>query len=91
MAGLFVGLGNPKTILFFMGLLPGFFHIASLTPLDVAVITLMSGGVLLVGNILWAISAHHARLLLATPRLRARIDRISGGTLIGAGAYIASG
>lgn len=91
MAGLFVGLGNPKTILFFMGLLPGFFHIPSLTAVDIAVIVLMSGFVLLLGNILWGVGAHHARLLLATPRLRARIDRISGGTLIGAGAYIASG
>lgn len=91
MAGLFVGLGNPKTILFFMGLLPGFFHIPSLTLMDIAVIVLMSGFVLLLGNILWGIGAHHARLLLSTPRLRARVDRISGGTLIGAGAYIAAG
>lgn len=91
MAGLLVGLGNPKTILFFMGLLPGFFHIPSLTAADVAVIVGMSGAVLLIGNILWGLGASRARRLLATPGMLARVDRISGGTLIGAGAYIAAG
>lgn len=90
MAGLFVGLGNPKSILFFMGLLPGFFHIPSLTGPDIVIIVGMSGGVLLLGNLLWALGAERARRLLATPRMLARVDRISGGALIGAGAYIAA-
>ena len=33
MAGLAVILGNPKAILFYMGMLPGFFDLASVTPL----------------------------------------------------------
>ncbi|HET7408649.1 MAG TPA: LysE family translocator [Paracoccaceae bacterium] len=90
MAGLLVNLGNPKSIFFFMGLLPGFFHIATLTAVDVAIIVGMSAGVLLLGNILWALAAHWARAVLGTPHVLRRVDRASGGALIGAGAYIAA-
>lgn len=89
-AGLLVNLGNPKSIFFFMGLLPGFFHIPTLTPADVAVIVAMSSGILLLGNILWALAAHWARAVLSTPRMLRRVDRASGGALIGAGAFIAA-
>ena len=87
---LFRSLGNPKSIFFFMGLLPGFFHIPTLTLIDVVVIVGMSAGVLLLGNVLWALAAHWARAILGSPRMLARVDRASGGALIGAGAYIAA-
>ena len=89
-AGLLVNLGNPKSIFFFMGLLPAFFHIAELTTADIVVIVAMSAGVLFVGNLVWAAAAHSARRLLSTPRMLRRVDRASGGALIGAGAYIAT-
>ena len=91
MAGLLVNLGNPKSIFFFMGLLPGFFHIPTLTAADVTVIVATSAGVLLLGNVLWVLAAHWARAVLNTPRMLRRVDRASGGALIGAGAYIAAG
>lgn len=90
LAGLLVNLGNPKSIFFFMGLLPAFFPIARLTALDVAVIVAMSSGVLLIGNLLWAAAAHRARAVLSTPVWLRRVDRASGGALIGAGGYIAA-
>lgn len=89
-AGLLVNLGNPKSIFFFMGLLPAFFDIAALTAADVAVIVGMSAGVLVLGNLVWAAAAHGARRVLSTPRWLRRVDRASGGALIGAGAYIAT-
>ncbi len=89
-AGLLVNLGNPKSIFFFMGLLPGFFRIADLTPLDVVLIVAMSAGVLFAGNILWALAAHRARAILSTPRMLRRVDRASGTALIGAGTWIAA-
>lgn len=88
-AGLLVNLGNPKSIFFFMALLPGFFHIAALTAADAAVIVAMSSAVMFLGNVLWALAAHRVRNALATPRMLARVDRVSGGALIGAGAWIA--
>ena len=90
MAGLLVNLGNPKSIFFFMGLLPAFFDVARLTAADIAVIVAMSVGVPFFGNLLWAAAAHGARRWLGTPRLIRRVDRASGGALIGAGAYIAA-
>ncbi len=89
-AGLLVNLGNPKSIFFFMGLLPAFFDIATLTMADIVVIVAMSAGVLFVGNLLWAAAAHGARRWLGTPRMLRRVDRASGGALIGAGSYIAA-
>lgn len=89
-AGLLVNLGNPKSIFFFMGLLPGFFHIADLTAVDVAIIVAMSAGVLFLGNVLWALAAHRARAILSTPRMLRRVDRASGTALIGAGTWIAA-
>lgn len=88
-AGMLVNLGNPKSVFFFMGLLPGFFHIATLTALDVAVIVGMSAVLPLLGNVLWALVAHRARAVLATPAMRRRVDCVSGGALIGAGGWIA--
>jgi len=42
LAGLFAGilviLGNPKAILFYIGILPAFFTVATLQPIDIAVI-----------------------------------------------------
>jgi threonine/homoserine/homoserine lactone efflux protein len=90
LAGLLVNLGNPKSIFFFMGLLPAFFHIAALTAADIAIIVAMSAGGPFLGNLVWAAAAHGARRVLATPRMLRRVDRVSGSALIGAGAYIAS-
>jgi threonine/homoserine/homoserine lactone efflux protein len=89
-AGLLVNLGNPKSIFFFMGLLPAFFHIAALTALDIVVIVAMSAALPFAGNLVWAAAAHGARRALNTPTMLRRVDRASGGALIGAGAYIAT-
>jgi threonine/homoserine/homoserine lactone efflux protein len=89
-AGLLVNLGNPKSIFFYIAVLPGFFHIALLTPADVGVIVVMSAVVPFVGNVAWAAAASGARTLLRTPRAVRAVDRASGGALIGAGALVAA-
>ncbi|MEO0999712.1 MAG: LysE family translocator, partial [Pseudomonadota bacterium] len=66
-AGLLVILGNPKAILFYLGVLPSFFVIAGLTPLDIAVICAVSGLVPLLGNLVWALLAGRAGRFLKTP------------------------
>ena len=50
-AGLAVILGNPKAILFYMGMLPGFFDLTGLTVWDVAAIVGLSALIPLVGNL----------------------------------------
>jgi threonine/homoserine/homoserine lactone efflux protein len=66
-AGLMVIAGNPKAILFYMGVLPGFFDFRTLTPLDMAVICLVSVLVPFVGNLGWAALFARARRWLADP------------------------
>lgn len=82
MAGLAVILGNPKAILFYMGVLPGFFDLASVTPLDIAAIVAISFVVPLGGNLTMALFIDRVRRLLASPAALRRTNIISGVLLI---------
>lgn len=87
-AGLLVILGNPKAILFYMGILPGFFDIASLTVQDVAIICLLSAIMPMLGNLILAVFVHKARALVASAGAVARMNRVAGMLLIGVGIAI---
>ncbi|MEM7743533.1 MAG: LysE family translocator [Pseudomonadota bacterium] len=89
-AGLLISAGNPKAILFFVGILPNLFDIAALTALDVLVILAFSAAVPFFGNVSWALLAHQARALLRTPRMVKRVNQGSGATLMGVGGAIAA-
>ncbi|PIV72911.1 MAG: lysine transporter LysE [Rhodobacteraceae bacterium CG17_big_fil_post_rev_8_21_14_2_50_65_11] len=88
-AGLAAILANPKAILFYMGMLPGFFDLTALTPADIAVIAAISMGVPIVGNLLFATFVDRARRLITSPGALATINRIAGGLLIGVAVIIA--
>ncbi len=81
MAGLAVILGNPKAILFYMGLLPGFFDLSHVTAPDIAVIVLISFFVPLAGNLSLALFVGRVKLLLVSPRAIRRTN-ISAGVLL---------
>ncbi|MBE3637911.1 LysE family translocator [Mangrovicoccus algicola] len=87
-AGVAVILGNPKAILFYMGVLPGFFDLAAVTPRDIAAITALSAAVPLVGNLILAGFVHRMRPVLASGHALARMNRIAGGLLILVGCVI---
>jgi threonine/homoserine/homoserine lactone efflux protein len=95
MAGLLTGLavviGNPKAILFYMGMLPGFFDLTVLTGWDIAVILAVSAAVPLAGNLALALFIDRARQLLSSPESVRRINVISGILLIGVGIVIGLG
>ncbi len=88
LAGVAVILGNPKAILFYMGLLPGFFDLSQLTRWDVAAIVTLSFLVPLLGNLALAGSIHHLRQYIASPRVLRRINYVSAGLLICVGLAI---
>ncbi|MCR8724389.1 LysE family translocator [Frigidibacter sp. ROC022] len=88
LAGMAVILGNPKAILFYMGVLPGFFDIGSLTWPDIAVICLASFAVPLTGNFIMALSVHRIRSLLTTPGALRRLNIGAGLMLICVGLVI---
>ena len=89
-AGALVNLGNPKSIVFFIGILPTIFHLGQVTWLDTAIIVVMSAVVPFLGNMVWAAAAHRARRLLSSATAVRRVNQASGGALMGAGAVIAA-
>ena len=89
-AGALVNLGNPKSIVFFIGLLPTLFDLSALTWVDTAIILAMSAVVPFLGNVVWAAAAHRARRFLSSAAAVRRVNQASGGALAGAGAVIAA-
>ncbi|MEM6622687.1 MAG: LysE family translocator [Pseudomonadota bacterium] len=87
-AGFLVNIGNPKAILFFVGILPNLFDIAALTAPDILVIVGISAVVPFLGNVAWALAAQRARVLLTTPKMVRRVNQGSGVTLIGVGGAV---
>lgn len=87
-AGIAAILGNPKAILFYMGVLPGFFDVGRLAWLDIALICLLSVLVPLAGNFVMAGFIGQARRLLASPQALARANLIAGVLLVAVGLAI---
>lgn len=87
-AGLAVILGNPKAILFYMGVLPGFFDLERLTWADVAFICFLSMIVPLLGNLLLSVFVDRARKLIKSPKALSQVNTVSGLLLIGVGLVI---
>lgn len=87
-AGLAVILGNPKAVLFYMGMLPGFFDLMILTWADIAAICFLSFLVPLLGNLILAASIGKARALLTSPTALRRTNLTAGFLLVGVGLII---
>ena len=87
-AGLAVILGNPKAILFYMGVLPGFFDLTVLRWPDMVAIALLSAFVPLIGNLVLALSIDRAKRLLSSPTALRRTNITAGILLICVGLVI---
>jgi threonine/homoserine/homoserine lactone efflux protein len=88
-AGVTVILANPKAILFYMGVLPGFFDLTRVTWADITAIILVSVSIPMLGNLVLALLIDRARALLRSGAASARTNRIAGGLMIGVGVVIA--
>lgn len=88
LTGVAVVIGNPKAILFYMGVLPGFFDLSRLKAPDIVVILAISGLVPMAGNLGLALFLDRARRLLSNPESIRRVNLISGGLLIVVGVAI---
>ena len=87
-AGIAVILSNPKAILFYMGVLPGFFDLTQVTAADIAAIVALSMIVPLIGNVFFALFIDRMRRLLTSPRALHRTNVTAGLLLIAVGLVI---
>ncbi|GHC51988.1 LysE family translocator [Neogemmobacter tilapiae] len=88
LTGLAAVIGNPKAILFYMGVLPGFFNLGRVTAPDIAAILFISALVPLLGNLVLALFVDRARALISSPENLHRINIGSGLLLILVGVVI---
>jgi len=84
-AGVAVILSNPKAILFYMAVLPGFFDLTGLTASDIAAIMVLSAIVPLAGNLFLALLVERLRTRMTSPTALKRISLTSGAMLITVG------
>ncbi len=88
LSGLVITLGNPKVILFYLGVLPSFLDLQQLSRLDI----LMTAGVvsLVLGTVLlgYGYAADKTRSLFASRQSLKKLNRCSGAIMITAGSLI---
>lgn len=87
-AGVAVIIGNPKAVLFYIGVLPGFFDLSTITALDLVAISTLSFTVPLVGNLVLAAFVDKIRGPLKSPGMVRSINIVAGCLLIGVGLVI---
>ncbi len=87
--GVAVVIANPKAMLFYIGVLPGFFDLARLNRADIAAILAISIAIPLAGNLALAASVGRARRFLTSPRALSRANLAAGGLMIVVGLAIA--
>ena len=91
LAGLAAILGNPKAMLFYLGVLPGFFDLGAVTNTDILAVVAVSMAVPFFGNLLFAAGIDRLRLLLNSPEALRRANQIAGVLLMLVGVVIALG
>jgi len=87
-AGLIVILSNPKAVLFYMGVLPGFFDLSGLGLPDIAAIAVASFAVPLLGNLGLALFVDRARRIMASHAAVKRMNLVAGVLLVCVGLVI---
>ncbi len=89
LSGLLVTLGNPKTMLFYVALVPTLIDIAAIGPRDYGLLLTATFLVLLTVLVPYMLLATRARLLLKQPKAPKALNRVAASVLAGTAAYIA--
>ena len=87
-AGVAIILSNPKAILFYIGVLPGFFDLSRVNLLDIVAICTISAVLPFLGNLTLSIMVDRVRHLLSSPATLRKVNIISGILLILVGVII---
>lgn len=88
--GFIVGITNPKTIAFFVAVLPQFVDLsAGAVPLQMIQLGLVFFGIALISDGIWALAAAGARSWFGrSPKRIARLSATGGGLMIGLGGIL---
>ena len=89
-SGLLVTLSNPKVIIFYIGILPAFVDLGTLTFIDAVIMVGIVTGVLLPVLVSYGALAERARTMLTSDRGQKMLNRGSGSVMIGAGVVSAT-
>ena len=87
-AGLLAILGNPKAVLFYIGVLPGFFDLRHVTALEIGRAHVCTPVIPLFGNLAIAALVGKLRGLMTDPATLKRINIVAGALLICVGLLI---
>ncbi|BCH53057.1 LysE family translocator [Agrobacterium vitis] len=90
LSGLFVTLGNPKTMLFYVALVPTLIPLEAIGPADYGLLVGTTFVVLMAVLIPYILLAAKARLLLKQPSALKLLNRAAASILAGTAAYIAT-
>ncbi len=88
LGGYFVTLGNPKTIVFYLALLPTVMNLNTVHVGQWAVLSVLTILVIFAGLGPYAILASRARNMMTQPSALKRLNRLAAGAIGGAGALI---
>lgn len=90
LSGLFVTAGNPKSMLFYVALVPTLIDLDTIGLKDYGILLVATFAVLLAVVLPYIALASRARLFLKQPKALQRLNRIAAGILAGTAAYIAT-
>ena len=82
MTGLLVNFSNPKAILFYISIMPGFFVLNQLTNTDAVIIASISALVPFIGNIILIALVSPVRQLMQSPSAQKKLNQISSMLLL---------
>jgi len=90
LTGLFITLGNPKVVLFYLGFLPTFVDLPSLSNSDVAIVAVIVSLVLGLTMLAYAYTASRARSVLHNAGSQRWINCAAGSVMIATGTTLAT-
>ena len=82
MTGLLINFSNPKAILFYISIMPGFFVLNQLTNTDAVIIASISALVPFIGNIILIALVSRVRQLMQSPSAQKKLNQISSILLL---------